>query len=199
MTDYAWFPVTQPTTGFNQWNPTGNWANGAFWANATTITNPPTTGTVPGASDGAYIVSANVPSFIIPPGYSLPPYNVTVTLDSSQTVSTLGLAQFVAFASPPLPPVVDISAGSLDVTGAILDTFSNTFPVPVGNQTFTGGGTIELDTTGRVEVGTTIGTAITINFNDASADTVVLSCSPFQAAGTKILCPLFGAVQRGLH
>jgi len=174
MTDYAWFPVTQPTAGFNQWNPTGNWTNGAFWANATTITNPPTTGTVPGASDGAYIVSANVPSAFIPPGYSLPPYNVTITLDTTQTVSTLGLAQFVVFAPPPMPPVLDISAGSLDVTGAILDTFSTTFPAPVGSQTFTGGGTIELDTTGRLEVGTTIGTAITINFNDASADSVML-------------------------
>ncbi|MEO9191985.1 MAG: Hint domain-containing protein [Acetobacteraceae bacterium] len=174
MTDYAWFPVTQPAPGFNQWNPTGNWTDGAFWANATTITNPPTTGTVPGPSDSAYIVSANAPSFFIPAGYSLPPYNVTVTLDTSQTVSTLGLAQFVFFAPPPMPPVVDISAGSLDVTGAILDNFSKTFPAPVGNQTFTGGGTIELDTAGRLEVGTTIGTAITITFNDASGDTVVL-------------------------
>ncbi|MEO8713856.1 MAG: Hint domain-containing protein [Acetobacteraceae bacterium] len=174
MTDYGWFPVTQPTPGFNQWNPTGNWTDGAFWANATTITNPPMTGTVPGPADGAYIVSANVNPFFVPPGYSSPPYNVTVTLDTSQIVTTLGLAQIAFFAPPPSPPVLDIAGGSLDVTGAILDTFTKTFPAPVGTQTFTGGGTIDLGTAGRLEVGTTIGTAITINYTDSSADLAVL-------------------------
>ena len=174
MTDYGWFPFTSPSPGTYQWNSTGNWTNGAFWANATTVTNPPTTGTVPGSGDGAYIVSANAPSFLIPGNYSRPPYNATVVLNAPATITTLGLGQIAIFSGPPSPPNLDIFGGSLDVTGQILDTFTKTFPAPVGTQTFTGGGVVNLATAGRLEVGNTIGAQITISFNDASADTVVL-------------------------
>ncbi len=174
MTDYGWFPFTSPTSGTFQWNSTGDWTNGAFWANATTITNPPTIGTVPGSGDGAYIVSANTLSFLVPPNYSRPPYNATVVLNTPATVATLGLGQIAVFSGPPAPPNLDIFGGSLDVTGQVLDTFSKTFPSPVGPQTFTGGGIINLANTGRLEVGMTIGAQITISFNDVSADTVVL-------------------------
>lgn len=173
MTDYAWFPVTSPTAGSFQWNPTGNWTNGAFWANATTITNPPITGTVPGPSDGAYIVAANVLPIFIPPGYSLPPYDVTLTLDTTQTVATLGLAQWSILEAPHYP-TLDIAGGSLDVTGTILDTFSTTFPPPIGFEFFSGGGSINLSASGKLEVGVNMSADITVNFADAGPDLVTL-------------------------
>ena len=172
MATYGWYSLNTSSTPYT-WSPTGNWNNGADWANLASTTFPPATGTVPGLGDTAYIVSANslfAPPFPFPP----PPYNVDITVNTAvQPIATLGLGKFEFIASAS-QPIIDIVGVSFSVTGSIVDQFTATFPSPIGTRHFSGGGIIDLASSASLEVGTTIDPNITIHFADNSSDTVIL-------------------------
>ena len=70
-------------------------------------------------------------------------YAVTVDVTDSRTVATLGLggmsitglnvfpAISPIFGTPTVFPTVKVTGGSLDVTGALVDTFSGTIAIPL--------------------------------------------------------------------
>ena len=147
MATYGWYPVSGSSLLY-AWNSTGNWTNPGFWADLASPGFPPTTGTVPGSADTAYILSANISPAIGFPVPS-PPYPVDIKVNSTiQPIATLGMAKYESGASATVP-VIDITNGALlSVTGAIVDTFTATFPTPIGTHTFTGGGTINLGSAG---------------------------------------------------
>ncbi len=179
MAKYAWFPLGG-TTGSYTWDSAGNWTDGAYWAAGGSAAFPPAHGTVPGASDTAYILAANVPSSAIPSQYPRPPYNVGLTIDTAQTVGSLGMAMYQPFdflgyvATQPVINIDGTHGGSLVISGSIVDNFTYTFPSPVGLQSATGGGKITLGSSASLEIGTTVDAGITVNFNDGSNDKVIL-------------------------
>ena len=177
MADYAWFPLDLTTTPRYTYFPTGNFSNGAFWANLTTLTNPPVVGTVPGSSDNVYIVAGNVFSGLgfPPPPNPLPPYPVALTINAgaTETIASLGLAGYARFAAN-LQPTLDIESASLVVTGAVADHFTKTFPKPIGTQSASNGGTIVLGAGATLEIGATVDSLIQISFADGFANRLLL-------------------------
>ena len=97
-------------------------------------------------------------------------------------------ASFGLFGATAIYPTLNVQGGSIDVTGGILDTFTGVFPDPVDSQTFTGGGTIDLDSGGVLEVGGSVAAGITIDFTDAATNTLrldgVSALAPSAFAGT---------------
>src|SRR3974390_623843 len=176
MANYGWFPLDISNPLAYTWSPTGNWGTGADWANLASTTFPPLTGTVPGSGDSAYIVTANVPSSLIPAPYPAPPYNVDITVNSPVQIGALGLGKYqpsASFGFPASSAVIDITGVSFQVTGSIVDCFTRTFPMPIGTVSASGGGIIELASSASLEVGTTVDPNITVHFNDAT-DKVIL-------------------------
>ncbi|MBV9736311.1 MAG: Hint domain-containing protein [Acidisphaera sp.] len=211
MTDYAWYPVTgdgQSQATAYTWNVgTFNWNTGTDWADITTLTSPPTTGTVPGSgtgtsggagNDSAYLVAGKVPPGTFSPPFYTPnpsqgkpyinstnfPVNVLLN-NGSVEVATLGLGGYnpaISFGYSNFP-TLDIEGAALHVTGNVVGTFTKTFPPPFNTQTATGGGTIDLGTTSMLEVDGTVDSTILVNFRDPNNDTLALA-APNAAAPT---------------
>jgi hypothetical protein len=132
-----------------------DWSSPNDWL---TVPIDGSTGTVPGAGDDAYIVAG-----------------VTVSVTDSRAIATLGLAFNAAF---PGSPTVDVNGGTLDVTGNVLDNFLYDLPI-IGSQSFAGGGNIDLHNAGTLEIGGTADPAITVAFEDGSADALLLDSGAF--------------------
>ncbi len=201
MATYGWKLVDDsgnPVPEQN-WNTPGSWI-------AYPVANPPVTGTVPAAGDDAFIGAGtvNVSVFGFP---FVNDYAVTVDVTDSRTVADLGLGGMSitglnlfptvspVFGTPTVFPTVKITGGSLDVTGNFADLFAGTISIPIpsfGTQVFsgafTGGGTVDLASKGTLEVGGTVGAAITVDFTDAASDLLqlggVTAATPFAFGGT---------------
>lgn len=213
MTDYAWYPVsgngqTQATEYI--WNVgTFNWNTGSYWTDLSDLTSPPTTGTVPGSGtgtsggttgqDNAYLIAGQVPSYAFSPPFYTPngtskPYigstnfPVNVLYNSGfDEIGTLGLGGYNPFGGGNYP-TLDIEGATLDVTGPVVGTYTKTFPAPFGEQTASGGGTIELGTAGVLDIGGTVDSSILVDFVDGDSDLLGLAASdaaaPSAFAGT---------------
>ncbi len=109
----------------------------------------------------------------------------------SVALNTLGLEQANALAGP-FAPTLDIEGATLDVTGSVVSTYnSNLLPAGLGTlvqqaQPFTGflgitlpqpGGTIDIGSGGRLEVGGSIDAQVAVQFNGGSGNTLRLDAS----------------------
>jgi hypothetical protein len=201
MATYGWKPVNDSGNPV----PEQNWNTPASWI-AFPATNPPVTGTVPGAGDHALIGAGTVDVSTLFGSFSND-YTVTVDVTDSRTVATLGLGGLAItginlfptispiFGTPTVFPTLKVTGGSLDVTGDLVDNFAGTLTLPIHNigteqfsGTFSGGGTIDIASKGTVEVGGTVGVAITVDYTDGSSDLLkldgVTSATPAAFAGT---------------
>ena len=188
MATYGWKLADNsgnPLTGPIDWNTPGSWM-------AYPVANPPVTGTVPGAADSAFVIAGTV-NVSTGFGSFANAYPVTVDVTTGQTVTTLGLGGIAitgvnfgtgtpvpVFGTPSVLPTLDINGGSLDVKGNIEDNFTGTIALVLplfGAENFAGtfsdGGVIDLAANGTLEVGGTVGAAITVDF-DNQADVLKL-------------------------
>jgi T5SS/PEP-CTERM-associated repeat protein len=156
-----------------------SWRTAADWVQLP-VTGSQTTRTVPLAADNAFIVGG-----ILVDGVPISaPVNIAIS--DIETISTLGLGTYL---SPGAPlPTLNIDGGSLEVTGAILGSFGGAFVSGLPSESFAGGGTIDLNNGGTLDVDGAADAAIVVDFTDAAANELLLdavnSGAPNAFAGT---------------
>jgi hypothetical protein len=175
-------------------NGTFNWNTSSYWIEASSIsfTGPaPTEGTVPGSgtgtSQGAGADSVGLVAGSINPA-DLASYNefapflndptlapssgdlsTDVLLNSGTVdIDDLLLAGF-GYQAAAQYPTLDVEGADLLIGGTIVNSYTVTLP-SFGQQSVTGGGTIEIGSGGTVEAGGSVQPDIVLNFNDASND-----------------------------
>jgi hypothetical protein len=197
-----------------------NFDTGADWAQESTLaigTPPSSTGTVPGSGTGTSGGTTGQDSVGLVAGEISPTYFALYTPDPSHgdpyiasnnypvdvllnsgsvELGNLLLAGFNTFADVSQFPTLEIKGATLDVTGDVDNSETVTFPpinlgfFSVDSATASGGGTIDIETGGSVEIGGTVETSIDMNFSDTGGNTLQLDQPT--AAGSSFLGSVTG-------
>ena len=204
MTDYAFFPVsgmppagdtiTATTTltwntGTFNWNSPNSWIDGneiSFSGNAPLFGTVPGsgTGTSEGAGDSAGLIAGSIDPFVLAlynefaPGRNDPTVlssdlSVDVLINTGTVdLTNLLLAGFGVDTVPQFP-TLDVEGAKLFVSNLIVNTDSVNVP-GVGEESASGGGTIDIGSGATVEAGGSVQSDIVFNFNDSASDTLRL-------------------------
>jgi hypothetical protein len=179
---------------------------------------PSSTGTVPGSGTGTSggttgqdsvgLVAGDISSFLFSfyspdPSHGDPylasnSYPVDVLLNSgSVELGSLLMAGFNTFADVAQFPTLEVQGVTLDVTGDVDNSETVTFPTinagffgTYSSATASGGGTIDIETGGSVEIGGTVETSIDMNFSDTGNNRLQLDQPT--AAGSSFLGSITG-------
>lgn len=219
MSDFVWFPVTGTGSQASPlvWNSTPNiWSTGSFWVDTgssgdtVTITNPATltTGTVPGPGDNVGLIAGTVSPTDLATYNSLAPslgdpiigssYLPVDVLINSGTVSiaSLALAGFgYDTGTVTIYPTLDVEGAVLKLSGSILNTGTAVFPSPIGAQTLTSGGTIDIGSGASMDVAGSVDANIDLNFSGGTAN--VLSLDAVSTTNTTAFAGTVGSFGAG--
>jgi hypothetical protein len=181
---------------------TFNWNTPSFWVDAPSAPftgNAPPTGTVPdsgtgtsqGADDSVGLVAGSISAaalfeynelapFLNDPQIASTDLSIDILLNTGTVDLTdllmAGVAANVADTPQVLPqyPTLDVEGANLFVSTEIVNTDSTDVPGRVGEESATGGGTIDIGSGGTVEAGGSVQTDIFLNFMDSASDTLRL-------------------------
>jgi hypothetical protein len=185
------------TTTLTWNNGTFNWNTGSNWIDASAISftgNAPVSGNIPdsgtGTSQGAGADSVGLIAGTINPG-DLAFYNFLAPGQNDPTITSSELSTDVLLNSgtvdldnllmagfgisePAIYPTLDVEGADFIVGGTIVNSETVDFPAGIGDQSATGGGTIDLGTGGTFEAGGSVQADIVFNFRDADSDILKL-------------------------